>query len=82
MFKLKNNYCPHPIMTVETVSSVTASTTKQHDCLCVARVHTQSGGRSLAIRGPSLRNTLPQHEQEAPNIHTFKSKLRHYLLTN
>lgn len=82
MFKLKANYYPHPVVNLQTVTSVTGSTTRQHNCLYVARVHTHSGGRALAVLGPSLWNLLPQHVRESPTLHSFKRHLKKYLLTN
>ncbi len=82
MFKLNNNCYPHPIMTVETVGSVTGSTTRQHDCLYVARVHTQSDGRSLATRAPSLWNTPATCTEgtEHPHIQIKADALSSYKL--
>ncbi len=73
MFKLKNNCYPHPITTVETVSSVTGSTTRQHDCLCVASVHTQSGGRSPAHAPLPLEHSRNMYRRHRTSTHSNQS---------
>ena len=82
VYKQLNNYYPQNVVNLPTVNDTTGSTTRQRYDLCVPRVNTQSGGRALCVRGPSLWNLLPPHIKKTTSLHSFKTKLRQFLLTN
>ena len=80
MYKYLNNLYPNHLLTFPTVGDVTGSSTRQRGHLYVRKTNTDSGARSLLVRGPKLWNKLPSNLKEANTIHLFKTKLRNVLL--
>ena len=80
MFKYVNKLYPNYILNFRTVGDVTGSTTRQRNHLYVKKTNTESGARSLLVRGPKLWNNLPSMVKEAGTLQSFKTKLRLGLL--
>ncbi len=58
-YKQVNNFCPHHVVNLTTVTDMTGSRTRQQDQPYVPRTNTQSGGRSFSVTAPALWNKLP-----------------------
>ena len=82
LYKQLNNYYPLTIINLPTVNNLTGSSSRQQNNLFVPRVITQSGGRSLSVRGPSLWNLLPKNVQNSNTLYSFKTSLKQFLLTD
>ena len=76
MFKYVNRLYPNDFLTFRTIGDVTGSLTRQHNHLYVKKTNTDSGARSLLVRGAKLWNNLPSKVKEANTLNSFKTKLR------
>ncbi len=82
VFKQLHNHYLQTIVSLPTVTDITGSRTRQQYHLYVSRANTQSGGRSLSVRGPALWNQLPQDVKGANSVQSFKTLLKQYLMIN
>ena len=80
LYKQLNCHYPLNIIDLPTVNTLTGSVTRQQNDLYVPRAVTQSGSRSLSVRGPSLWNLLPKEVKESHTLHSFRTRLRKFLL--
>ncbi len=81
MFKTMHGSYPEWLLSFSTVSEATGSITRQNNNLYVPKIKTDSGARSVAVRGPKLWNELPTCIKEAPNPQIFRRRLKNYLLS-
>ncbi len=73
---------PGWLFTFPTVHNINTTNTRQRHDLYVPRTYTDTGQRSLLVRGPRIWNALPLGLTKIENSNTFKKCLKKYLLHN
>ena len=80
VYKSLRKLSPDHLPSFPLVNTVTRSNTRQQNNLYVPKVNTDSGARSLAVRGPKTWNDLPEHVKVSNTMATFKMRLHDHLL--
>ena len=83
VYKAVNGFYPNWYLKFPTVrENTTVSNTRQLDNLYVSRARTDCGARAITILGPKLWSALPTSVTKSESIHTFKSKVSKFLLSD
>ncbi len=81
VFKNTNNMFPEWFLQLPTVSAALHNKcTRQQKKLHVPHTNTDSGDRSLTVRGPRIWNSLPTHITNSPNLPIFVKKTQIFLI--
>ena len=82
VYKSVRGLFPDHLLSFPSVNSVTQSSTRQRNNLYIPKANTDSGARSLAVRGPKTWNSLPEHVKASNTTATFKKRLCNHLLSH
>ena len=82
MYKILNSLLPTWLFSFLSVREVNNRSTRQAGDLFIKRTKTDTGARAFAIKGPKLWNSIPQNIKDSSSEHTFKEKMKNYLLGN
>ena len=80
VYKIINNHYPDHVMTLPSINDVTNSSTRQNNKLYKPKINTDTGGRRLAVNGPTVYNKLPEVIRTANNVQNFKTNVKKFLL--
>ncbi len=81
VFKVLRGFYPDWFLSFKSRRVIITGKTRQMQQLYVPRTSTHTGDRCIAVLGRTLWNTLPPTVTQAPTLHTFKAKLKKFLLT-
>ncbi len=81
-FKIMNSHLPSWLFCFPHVRNVNSTNTRQQNMLHIPRTKTDTGSRSITVRGPKLWNTLPSTVKQCNNLHALKAELKNFPLHN
>ncbi len=75
-FKVLNNHLPGWLFCFPHVRNVNNTNTRQQHLLHIPRTNTDTGSKSITVRGPKLWNNQPSTVEECNNLHALKAELK------
>ncbi len=81
-FKIMNNQLPSWFFCIPKVRNVNSTNSRPQNLLHIPRTKTDTGSRSITVRGPKLWNNLSSNVKECNSLHALKAELKNFLLHN
>ncbi len=79
--KIMNNQLPSWLFCFPQVRNVNYTNTRQQNLLHIPRTKTDTGSRSITVRGPKIWKNLPSNVKECNNLQALKAELKTFYYT-